>query len=72
MFDTTPINPGASLTYELTTPAQKTGEGTLFVRLTSSAASTSEIAINDSVVGTITTKNGGDTTLAYWLKVRSI
>lgn len=60
LFDNTPINPGASLTYELTTPAQKTGEGTLFVRLTSSAASTSEIAINDSVVGTITTKNGGE------------
>lgn len=61
LFESTAINSGASHTFEISAPQQTGGSNaTLFLRLTSSAASTGEIAFNDSVVGRITTKNGGE------------
>lgn len=61
LFERTPINQGASQTYTLTAPSQdEHSQGTLNVILTTGgSASSAQIEVNDSVVGTISVTGGG-------------
>lgn len=62
LFENSPISAGDSLSYKLTVPANNIDtRGRLFINITTGGTATSsQILVNDSIIGTIAIKAGGD------------